>query len=280
MTVVWDRHDAAIMEVDGFTLNSPLAGDVLITHHRDQPGVIGSVGTILARHDVNIAGMQVGRHLPRRGGEAIMVLNVDDVIPSEALDELKGIAGIETAFVVSLPQTSPQRPLFPVGTGARQVSLVPPNEILVAHECKERIDKDIFGHLHGVTCLGHVQQTGPVNPVRQLCCNQAKRGVAPAARVEVPTGNIPARFASDDARVGASCSPRANRSHTHTIGPMSGVPRRRSTAAPRQSSRRRPPSPPHRQFLHGASTIHRTRRSISRTSGCSASRSSNGGSIR
>src|SRR5215213_3829827 len=118
VTVVWDRHDAAIMEVDGFTLNSPLAGDVLITHHRDQPGVIGAVGTILARHDVNIAGMQVGRHLPRRGGEAIMVLNVDDAIPAEALDELKGIAGVETAFVVSLPQTSPQRPLFPIGIGA------------------------------------------------------------------------------------------------------------------------------------------------------------------
>ena len=56
VTVVWDRHDAAIMEVDGFTLNSPLAGDVLITHHHDQPGVIGAVGMILARHDVNIAG--------------------------------------------------------------------------------------------------------------------------------------------------------------------------------------------------------------------------------
>ena len=77
------------------------------------------VGTILARHDVNMAGMQVGRHLPRRGGEAIMVLNVDDAIPAEALDELKGTAGIETAFVVSLPQTSPQRQLFPVGIGAR-----------------------------------------------------------------------------------------------------------------------------------------------------------------
>jgi hypothetical protein len=47
------------------------------------------------------------------------VLNVDDAIPTEALDELKAIAGIETAFVVSLPQTSPQRPLFPVGLGAR-----------------------------------------------------------------------------------------------------------------------------------------------------------------
>lgn len=119
VTVRWDRSDAAIMEVDGFTLNSPLAGDVLITHHRDQPGVIGAVGTILARYDVNIAGMQVGRHLPRRGGEAIMVLNVDDAIPAEALDELKAISGIETAFVVSLPQPSSQRSLFPAGFGAQ-----------------------------------------------------------------------------------------------------------------------------------------------------------------
>ena len=119
VAVRWDRHDAAIMEVDGFTLNSPLVGDVLITHHHDQPGVIGAVGTILARYDVNIAGMQVGRHLPRRGGEAIMVLNVDDVIPPDALAELKEIAGVETAYVVSLPSPSAQRQLFPSGVGGR-----------------------------------------------------------------------------------------------------------------------------------------------------------------
>ncbi len=48
-----------------------------------------------------------------------MVLNVDDAIPPEALDELKGIAGIETAYVVSLPLPSAQRPLFPSGVGDR-----------------------------------------------------------------------------------------------------------------------------------------------------------------
>jgi D-3-phosphoglycerate dehydrogenase / 2-oxoglutarate reductase len=118
VSVHWDRKDAAIMEVDGFTLNSPLVGDVLITHHRDQPGVIGSVGMILGQFDVNIAGMQVGRHLPRRGGEAIMVLNVDDVIPDDALAELKRIPGIETAFVVSLPPLTGQPLLFAGGSSA------------------------------------------------------------------------------------------------------------------------------------------------------------------
>ena len=108
VTVRWDRVNAGIMEVDGFSLYSPLAGDVLITHHRDQPGMIGRIGTILGRYDVNIAGMQVGRHDAYRGGEAIMVLNVDDAIPEAALKEIKAIAGIETAYVVSLPPPTPQ----------------------------------------------------------------------------------------------------------------------------------------------------------------------------
>jgi D-3-phosphoglycerate dehydrogenase len=108
--VRWTRPDASIMEVDGFSLNSPLAGDVLITHHRDQPGMIGKIGTILGRFDVNIAGMQVGRHELGGGGEAIMVLNVDDEIPAAALSEITSIPGIDTAYVVSLPDTPAAQP--------------------------------------------------------------------------------------------------------------------------------------------------------------------------
>lgn len=104
VTVRWDRADAGITEIDGFSLDHPLAGDVLITHHRDQPGMIGQIGMILGRYDVNIAGMQVGRHEVTRGGEAIMVLNVDSAIPDAAVDEIKAIAGIDTAYVVSLPE--------------------------------------------------------------------------------------------------------------------------------------------------------------------------------
>ena len=102
-----------------FSLDRPLAGDMLITHHRDRPGMIGHVGTILGRHDVNIAGMQVGRHY--RGGEAIMVLNVDNAIPQEALLEILAIDDVHTAWVVSLPEPEPawvQEPLQPSVVGA------------------------------------------------------------------------------------------------------------------------------------------------------------------
>jgi len=101
VTVTWDRIYAGIVAVDKFSLERPLAGHVLITHHHDQPGVIGTLGMILGRYGVNIAGMQVGRESPR--GEALMVTNVDEVIPQEALDEIRSCTAVGRAFVVSLP---------------------------------------------------------------------------------------------------------------------------------------------------------------------------------
>ena len=102
-----------------------------------------------------------------------MVLNVDDAIPPEALDELKGIAGIETAFVVSLPQTSPQRPLFPVGITCALLSLVPPDrDPRHARGLGARRQRRL-GHLHGVACPRHVDQTSAFDPVRQLRGDQA-----------------------------------------------------------------------------------------------------------
>lgn len=101
VTVTWDRVYAGIVAVDRFSLERPLAGHVLITHHHDQPGVIGTLGMILGRHGVNIAGMQVGRLAPR--GEALMVTNVDEAIPDEAVEEIRQCDAVEDAFVVSLP---------------------------------------------------------------------------------------------------------------------------------------------------------------------------------
>ena len=105
VTVRWDRRDAGIMEVDRFTLERPLAGDVLITHHIDRPGIVGRIGTLLGNHGINIAGMQVGRHQPR--GEAIMVLNVDEPIPEYTMQEIKIMADVHDAYVVSLPPSLP-----------------------------------------------------------------------------------------------------------------------------------------------------------------------------
>ena len=100
--IAGSETDSGVVEVDRYALDGALHGDVLITRHGDAPGVIGSVGTVLGRHRVNIAGMQLGRH--RRGGEALMVLNVDDAIPPDAEAEIRAIPGLVAVYVVSLPR--------------------------------------------------------------------------------------------------------------------------------------------------------------------------------
>ena len=69
----------------GRTTSTPIMdGVMLIFTHRDVPGLIGFIGTIFGKHQVNIAQMTVGRQQP--GGEAIAVLNLDSPPPEEALD--------------------------------------------------------------------------------------------------------------------------------------------------------------------------------------------------
>ncbi|MNN57671.1 ACT domain protein [compost metagenome] len=68
---------------------------MIFISHNDKPGIIGSVGTLLGKNDVNIAAMQVGRKVI--GGEAIMVLTVDKAAPKEVLDDLTKLAEINKA---------------------------------------------------------------------------------------------------------------------------------------------------------------------------------------
>ncbi len=107
VVVSWDRDIAGIVEVDRFGLSQPLSGYVLITHHHDKPGIIGSLSTTLARHNINIAGMQVSRVVPR--GDAMMVTNVDEEIPDGALAEIRAIDGMESSVIVSLPRMLDQQ---------------------------------------------------------------------------------------------------------------------------------------------------------------------------
>jgi D-3-phosphoglycerate dehydrogenase len=72
----------------------------LFTLHRDMPGIIGRIGSLLGGFNVNIASMQVGRKIVR--GDAVMVLSIDDPLPENILDEIKKVSGIRDAYTVTL----------------------------------------------------------------------------------------------------------------------------------------------------------------------------------
>jgi D-3-phosphoglycerate dehydrogenase len=92
-----------LVMVNDYRLEAFLDGHLLIFTHTDVPGLIGRVGTVFGRHQVNIAQMAVGRGSHQPGGHAIGVLNLDSLPAQQALDQVSEIEPIQTVTVVELP---------------------------------------------------------------------------------------------------------------------------------------------------------------------------------
>lgn len=86
------QGEPRIVFIDGFWVDVPVEGHLLLTKHQDKPGLVGRVGTVLGENDVNISSMQVGRLHPR--GEALMILTLDDPVPDAVLARIAQFADI------------------------------------------------------------------------------------------------------------------------------------------------------------------------------------------
>jgi D-3-phosphoglycerate dehydrogenase len=95
---------AHLAMVDGFEIDAELAGLMLVTRHRDQPGIVGAVGTALSEAGVNISSLELSRLSAH--GEAMMYVSVDQAIDEPVLDRLRAVPGISDARVVELPPAS------------------------------------------------------------------------------------------------------------------------------------------------------------------------------
>lgn len=93
-TVTGSRFAEKIVEVDAFSVDVPLSQHMAFFRYHDRPGVVGIVGNILGKENVNIAGMQVSRD---DTGHALIALTVDSEIPSESIElitsEIKAHSG-------------------------------------------------------------------------------------------------------------------------------------------------------------------------------------------
>ena len=89
-----------IVQIDEFSIDVLPLGHMIIALHEDHPNIIGPCCMLLGKHDINIAGMQVGRI--KAGGTAIMALNVDSEVNEEILNEIRAVKGILNAKMVYL----------------------------------------------------------------------------------------------------------------------------------------------------------------------------------
>jgi D-3-phosphoglycerate dehydrogenase len=89
-----------LVMMDGFRFELNPEGYLLIYTNVDKPGMLASVGSILAAHNVNIAGVSLGRSA--LGANALTLMNIDSDVPSKAMKELMQVAGVSDVTVVRL----------------------------------------------------------------------------------------------------------------------------------------------------------------------------------
>lgn len=89
-----------IVHVDNYRVDVRPEGHMVVIEHIDQPGVIGRMGSLLGKHDINIATMQVDRS--DRGGKAIMILTIDRHLDEAALNELLQLDEIKDVVAIDL----------------------------------------------------------------------------------------------------------------------------------------------------------------------------------
>ncbi len=93
-------NEMRIVRVDDYRIEIIPARYMLVTTHHDRPGVVGKIGTLLGNEGVNIGSMQLGRKTA--GGEAMMVLQVDEHMSSETVEKVRELDVISTARLVTM----------------------------------------------------------------------------------------------------------------------------------------------------------------------------------
>ena len=73
---------------------------LLFIENLDRPGMIGTVGEVAGRYDINISFMEVGRAEAR--GNATMMVGLDDPMPDSVLEELKQNPAITSLRLVQM----------------------------------------------------------------------------------------------------------------------------------------------------------------------------------
>ena len=85
-----------LVEIFGVGIEAELAGHMLYIVNEDAPGFIGRIGTLLGENGINIGTFHLGRR--EAGGEAVLLLSVDQPIPQDVVDKACALEGVKTVM--------------------------------------------------------------------------------------------------------------------------------------------------------------------------------------
>ncbi len=99
-TLYGSKHQPRIVRINSQPVEIVPEGVLFFMTNKDRPGIVGYLGTLMGRHNVNIASMSLSRDIA--GGHALTVLNLDSVPPPAVLEEVQKDPDISNVRVVKL----------------------------------------------------------------------------------------------------------------------------------------------------------------------------------
>ena len=89
-----------IIEIDGFNIEMTPQGAVLIIFNEDKPGVIGAVGTVCGKHNINICTMGVGQKPAEQ--KAALAVSLDKEPGEKVIEEIGKLDFVNEIYVCKL----------------------------------------------------------------------------------------------------------------------------------------------------------------------------------
>ena len=95
---LFNNREPRLVELFGIKVEADLAGHMLYVVNEDAPGFIGRIGTALGDAGVNIGTFHLGRR--DAGGEAVLLLSVDEAVTPELVARVRALPGVKTAMAL------------------------------------------------------------------------------------------------------------------------------------------------------------------------------------
>ncbi|MBF0113249.1 MAG: ACT domain-containing protein, partial [Desulfamplus sp.] len=97
---IFGKDDARIIRINKFRLEVVPEGYLSLIHNKDVPGAIGSIGTCLGDHNINIGRMMVGRE--DDGDRNIIFIRTDTPVSEKVSEEIKNLDKVHSIINFSL----------------------------------------------------------------------------------------------------------------------------------------------------------------------------------
>ncbi len=88
-----------INQIDGVEADITAAYPTLVIKNIDKPGHVSMVTSLLSKNSINIATMKIQRD--KRGGNAVMIIECDQEVPSEVLELLTNAEGVKKVTYIN-----------------------------------------------------------------------------------------------------------------------------------------------------------------------------------